>query len=413
MGPLLFALALQPVLQRLNATRSAGGLQLVFSYLDDCCLAGSAHAVATAAAELRAECARIGLELNGSKCEVIPTAGLHSNVDRTLFPSDFAFNPTGDFELLGGPIGTQEYCNQHTQERVAKAIPLLTALGELPDPQVALLLLRHCASFGKLVYSARVVPHTAHASALRSFDEAVRECVEAFMCCSFSADEWALATLSTKLSGLGLRSASQHSSAAFLSSRARCHSLCRKLDPEHVWEIDSSDSAVALASADYNQKVSDADVLTAEHFTQRTPLEPQNPIADSAVPPQQQPQHQPNLLPHVVPAQPGSTSAQPAPADTLDFRNPPLDSQNQRPDSVLAAQKPQNQQQLPPQLPQAHTGTPPLGAEPQRPQAPGTTAAAATNRPTGSATAVSSYRRPPPQPTQAKTGQRPKRPCPL
>ena len=104
MGPLLFALALQPVLQRLSASRSAGGLQLVFSYLDDCCLVGSAHAVATAAAELRAECARIGLALNGAKCEVIPTAGLHSNVDRSLFPSDFAFNTTGNFELLGGLI---------------------------------------------------------------------------------------------------------------------------------------------------------------------------------------------------------------------------------------------------------------------------------------------------------------------
>ena len=59
-------------------------------------------------------CARIGLELNGAKCEVIPTAGLHSHADRDLFQSDFAFNTTGNSELLGGPIGSQEYCNQHT-----------------------------------------------------------------------------------------------------------------------------------------------------------------------------------------------------------------------------------------------------------------------------------------------------------
>ena len=33
------------------------------------------------------------------------------------------------------------------------ACKILDAIGEPPDPQVALLLLRHCCSFGKLVYS--------------------------------------------------------------------------------------------------------------------------------------------------------------------------------------------------------------------------------------------------------------------
>eukprot|EP00973_Karenia_brevis_P058545 8153946-Karenia_brevis.AAC.1 len=70
---------------------------------------------------------------------------------------------------------------------------------------VALLLLRHCASFGKLVYSARVVPHRAHAEALVNFDCAVRECFESFMCSTFDSSSWLLGTLSTQCSGLGLR----------------------------------------------------------------------------------------------------------------------------------------------------------------------------------------------------------------
>ena len=44
LGPLLFSLALQPVLQELAATRAAGGLELVYSYLDDLRLAGEALA---------------------------------------------------------------------------------------------------------------------------------------------------------------------------------------------------------------------------------------------------------------------------------------------------------------------------------------------------------------------------------
>ena len=74
-------------------------------------------------------------------------------LDKSLFPPETIFREDGNFERLGGPIGCDDFCNQHTQERVDKVIKILEALGELPDPQVALTLLRHCAFFGKLVYS--------------------------------------------------------------------------------------------------------------------------------------------------------------------------------------------------------------------------------------------------------------------
>ena len=111
------------------------------------------------------------------------------------------FRENGNFELLGGPIGSEDFCNSHTQERVNKALELLTALGELPDPQVALTLIRQCASFGKPVYSLRGIPHKDHATALQRYDNAVRDCVGSFMCCSFSDSEWSLARLSTKMGG--------------------------------------------------------------------------------------------------------------------------------------------------------------------------------------------------------------------
>ena len=76
-----------------------------------------------------------------------------------------------------------------------KSTDLLKHLGELPDPQVALLLLRHCASFGKLVYSLRLVPHFEHASALADFDAAVHDCFESFMCSNLASKDWTLAIL--------------------------------------------------------------------------------------------------------------------------------------------------------------------------------------------------------------------------
>ena len=254
-------MALQPILVRLSRGQSADGLQLSYSYLDDLILAGEQHAVAHAFQFVKEKASEIGLEFNSSKCEVIPTAGLDSSIEKALFPSDIIFRSDGNFELLGGPIGTDSFCNGHTQERVEKAKEILKALGELPDPQVALTLLRHCASFGKLVFSLRVVPHRKHSDALRDFDCAVRDCIESFLCCSFSDSEWSLASLSTKMGGLGVRNTEQHSSAAFLASQSACKDLCKKLDPSYVTNPVNQWTDCHSAIADYNTKVALPDVL--------------------------------------------------------------------------------------------------------------------------------------------------------
>ena len=101
LGPPLFTLALQPILQELADKRAPGGLELVFSYLDDLCLAGSSHAVADAVDTLRTRAAEVGLELSTGvfqedgtplykdKCELILAAGVSSTVDVSLFPDDF------------------------------------------------------------------------------------------------------------------------------------------------------------------------------------------------------------------------------------------------------------------------------------------------------------------------------------
>ena len=110
--------------------------------MDDLALAGEQGAVAEAFYCFKDLARQIGLEFNTSKCEVIPPAGNISNIEKTLFPEDITYREDGNFELLGGPIGSDTFCNDHTKTRVEKAQEVLTALGELPDPQVALSLLR-------------------------------------------------------------------------------------------------------------------------------------------------------------------------------------------------------------------------------------------------------------------------------
>ena len=100
-------------------------------------------------------------------------------------------------DLLGLPIGSEDFCQAHSQSRVAEASRLLKALGELPDPQVALKLLRTCGSFCKLVYSMRNIAPASHMSALHDFVNAVRECFFHFTSVCPGEESWQQAPLPT------------------------------------------------------------------------------------------------------------------------------------------------------------------------------------------------------------------------
>lgn len=243
LGPSLFALALQPALQRLNAARFPGGLQQAsLTWTTSALLATSGLS-------------RTPLQLNGAKCEVISCAGFHSHLQRNLFSGTFAVKDEANFELLGTPVGSDDFCNTHTQERVDKATIVLAALGELPGAQVALLLLRVCACFGRLVYSLCSVPPDAHRAALQNFDAAVLACFGSFTCLSVGSREWSLASISTARCRLSLRATERHSAADFLASRIACSELCRKLDPEDVWERTNTVSALCPCLDAYKSKV--------------------------------------------------------------------------------------------------------------------------------------------------------------
>ena len=153
-GPLLFSLALQPILRKIAARRSQNGLQLVFSYLDDCCLAGHYQAVADALVELKTECSKIGLEFSPDKCELIPTAGLNSTVTLDAFPANQPLKVISNqgFKLLGGPIGTPAFCEAHTKKRVEKGDESLRSSGRTSGPTGCI----NLAPSVRLVWKARV-----------------------------------------------------------------------------------------------------------------------------------------------------------------------------------------------------------------------------------------------------------------
>ena len=158
------------MLQRVvNAIRSDDGcvsLDLHAWYLDDGALAGKSSSVLNAFNILQSLGPSLGLFINLKKCELFGCGDLSQFP--VLVPSFNAPN----MEILGSPIGDAVFCSQFVAKKHKAALVLLSAIERIGtiDPQVALILLRSCASFCKLVNITRATPPSLISSALESYD---------------------------------------------------------------------------------------------------------------------------------------------------------------------------------------------------------------------------------------------------
>ena len=128
-------------------------------------------------------------------------------------------------------------CQVHCGEmrNASNFVALLKEVGSV-DSQVALLL-QKCGGFCRMVHIARCTPPSVALEGLHLFDEEVCQTFSDSMCIDPSDLVWQTVQLSLSRGGLGLRSASLHSSAAFMSSISMSgfatntsHHLLRSLD---------------------------------------------------------------------------------------------------------------------------------------------------------------------------------------
>ena len=181
-------------------------MELCLAYLDDCVFAGRLDIVIRAIHLLKDAAAEIGLDLNMEKCKLILTPACPEDISLPALPSGLSPIHADGFKFLGAPIGSKRFCEGLTAKRVSKNQLLLNALGDLADPQIALLLLRQCAAFCKIAFSIRVTPQADHKEALSDFDASVRACFEDLSGLRPSDAQWAQALLAVSRGGLGLRS---------------------------------------------------------------------------------------------------------------------------------------------------------------------------------------------------------------
>ena len=138
----------------------------------------------------------------------------------SLFPTSIPSSNVPNFELLGIPIGDTALCSSSIARKCSSPSALFSHLEDIgsSDPHVALILLRHCASFCKLIHLTRGTPSSSEVEALKDFDLADANCFTNCTGLDISVDAWKQAQLSPRRGGLGLRPLSLHAPAAYISS---------------------------------------------------------------------------------------------------------------------------------------------------------------------------------------------------
>ena len=171
LGP-LFALVLNDTVTKIAQDPLRGSVQSNFWYLDDRVLSGPRSALSRAMDIIQGDSTSNGLLINFKKCQLL------SKQDLSMFHPEILCCSTPDFEILGAPIGSHDFCTAFTERKQKEANQLLSLLPKLCDPQSAIALLRVCASFWRLAHLVRSIPPTtASLEAFAKFDDDVLHCL--------------------------------------------------------------------------------------------------------------------------------------------------------------------------------------------------------------------------------------------
>ena len=204
-------------------------------YLDDIIIIGDDEVMLRALTLLSDAIPTIGLQLNLKKCELIPTAGTTTECDLTRFPDDIKRLSSGNFKILGIPIGSQVHCAEFTsRKRVDKMKELLTEIQILEDAQIAHKIFMRCLGACRMMHAMRTTRPDWIKEQLRESDVLLRKTFDTRTGLALSENQWRQAGLSLNNGGLGVRDAERHASAAYLASRSATRQLCQELDPHFI-----------------------------------------------------------------------------------------------------------------------------------------------------------------------------------
>ena len=221
LASLIFSLVLHPIILKIEA--EVPTLDLNAWFLDDGTLVGTEQELCKVVDILQAEGPSRGLILSTAvttpdkpKTTIWSKSNLSDNPD--LHNRGIARVREPGIILLGAPLGQDDFTARVLQEKVDKVAAITSLLPDIKDPHVEFCLLRSCLALPKLMFLLRTVDTTKHQPILLEFDRLVREALIRILGCPLRDNSWNQAKLPVSMAGLGLRSAIDHSSAAFATS---------------------------------------------------------------------------------------------------------------------------------------------------------------------------------------------------
>ena len=213
LGPLLFCLAIQPLLTSLKSPFSSG-------YLDDLTVGGPEVLVASDVDQVVARGAEIGLHLNVTKCELIhhPQYSPQTSLLRTFIPVGI-----DEASLLGAPLLEGQELDRTLAKCCSELSNAIDKLETLSSHD-ALILLRSSFSAPKIQHILRCSPCGNHA-ALATFDALLRTGISRILNLNLSDIQWLQASLPVRDGGLGVRRVASLAIPAYMASAASTRQL--------------------------------------------------------------------------------------------------------------------------------------------------------------------------------------------
>ena len=221
----LFCLVLRLLINQIK--NDCPHLDLNVWYLDDGSLVGSIDDIVKALEIISQRGPSYGLHVNLAKCQVVWFA---SPTNDPLPPTLQRYN-VGEMDMLGSAISSSgKHCSDWIDSNAGKKTrQILSQLGKIDHKQTEYIITRYCASFCKIVFFIRTCPPSLASDACKKFDTEVYKALEAQLGTSIGDPTLSLAQLPIKKGGLGLRSASQHAVAAYISSFHNNRELIKQL----------------------------------------------------------------------------------------------------------------------------------------------------------------------------------------
>jgi hypothetical protein len=213
LGPAIFSLAINPVIQNLKSKFNVW-------YLDDGTLGGDLESVLSDLSTVKSKFQSIGLELNYSKCELFIQNSSVNCFDIKQKFDDLTPNiklvDKKSLCLLGSPIFEDSFSG-FISNSISKFHKYESRLLEL-SPHFAFTILRFCLFVPKLTYVLRCCSFNNFLNLLTPLDDLLKDNLECILNLQLSENSWTQASLPIRYGGLGLRKISSVSVPAFLSS---------------------------------------------------------------------------------------------------------------------------------------------------------------------------------------------------